>query len=191
MSEKQEPAKKTGKGKKIFLLGAGVVALGGGSAAAALYATTGSLTGGGGHEAPDPNLPHLVVRPGVSESEAARYFSRTGEKKVDGSKFQPTYHPVADTLTANLSGGEGFVQIGLGVATYYDERVVENVKLHDMAIRSAVLTTLADQDAAGLATAEGKAKLKATLRTAINDVLKAKEGFGGIDDVYFTSFVIQ
>lgn len=190
MSEKQEPAKKTGKGKKIFLIGAGVVALGGGSAAAALYATTGSLTGGGGHEAPDPNLPHLVVRPGVSESEAARYFSRTGEKKVDGSKFQPTYHPVADTLTANLSG-EGFVQIGLGVATYYDERVVENVKLHDMAIRSAVLTTLADQDAAGLATAEGKAKLKATLRTAINDVLKAKEGFGGIDDVYFTSFVIQ
>ncbi|PSJ39678.1 flagellar basal body-associated FliL family protein [Allosphingosinicella deserti] len=190
MSDKQEAAGKKTKARKILLLGAGLVALGGGSAGAALYATTGSLFGGN-HGPPAPDVPHLVPRSGTPASEIARYASPTGEKKVDGSKFEPTYYPLADSLTANLSGGDGFVQIGLGVATYYDARVVEHVKLHEMAIRSAVLTTLAEQDAAALSSAPGKERLKGALRGAINDVLKAKEGFGGIDDVYFTNFVIQ
>jgi flagellar FliL protein len=60
-----------------------------------------------------------------------------------------------------------------------------------MPIRSAVLMVLADQDSFALQTPEGKKALQKQLKDAINQVLISKEGFGGIDDVYFTSFIIQ
>jgi flagellar FliL protein len=83
------------------------------------------------------------------------------------------------------------VQLSLGVSTFYDERVVEAVKTHEMAVRSAILLVLAEQDAIALSSPQGKEQLKSKLRLAVNDVLKKKEGFGGIDDVYFTTLVIQ
>ena len=60
-----------------------------------------------------------------------------------------------------------------------------------MPVRSAMLMTLADQEAEVLSTPEGKKMLQKKLKVAINDVLKQKTGFGGIDDVYFTSFIIS
>jgi flagellar FliL protein len=190
MSDSEKPAKKKGKGKKILLLGGGMLLLGGGGAGAALYASgTGPFAGD--HGPKEPDRPQLVRRDGVSESDAARYFSANGDKRPDPAKFVPTYYPLEDNFTANLRDGEGFVQLGLGVSTYYDERVLENVKLHEMAVRSAVLLALSEQNAASLATPQGKEALKTSLRNAVNTVLKKREGFGGIDDVYFTSFVIQ
>jgi flagellar FliL protein len=60
-----------------------------------------------------------------------------------------------------------------------------------MPVRSAVLMTLADQDAFVITTPEGKKLLQKALKDSINDVLKSREGFGGVNDVYFTSFIIQ
>lgn len=191
MSETEAPPKKKGKGKKIILILGGVVLLGGGGAGAALYASNAGLIGGGEHAPEGPERPHLVPKDGVSETEAARYSSPTGDKRVDGTKFKATYYPLSENFTSNLRDGGGFIQLGLGVSTYYDEQVVENVKLHEMAVRSAILMALSEQDGAALSTPQGREGLKARLRTAINEVLKKKEGFGGIDDVEFTSFVIQ
>ena len=50
---------------------------------------------------------------------------------------------------------------------------------------------LAQQDAEQLNSPQGKAKLRKALKDSINNVLHQREGFGGIDDVYFTSFIIQ
>jgi flagellar FliL protein len=183
-----EPKKKKGKGKKILLVTLGLLLVGGGGAGAALYA--GLISGG--HAGPEkPETPHLVPREGVSESEAARYYHPTGDKRPDPAKFKATYYPLTENFTANLRDGSGFVQLGLGVSTYYDERVVEAVKLHEMAVRSAVLLTISEQDPNVIRSTEGKEALKTALRSAVNDTLKKKEGFGGIDDVYFTSLVIQ
>ena len=187
MSETEAPTTKKGKGKKIILLAAGLLLLGGGGAA--LYASNAGLIGG--HQAGEPERPSLVLRDGVSESEAARYFSFTGDKRVDGTKFKPSYYPLAGSFTSNLRDDEGFIQVGIGVSTFYDETVLANVKTHEMAVRSAILLVLSEQDSEGLFTAKGKEALKARLRLAVNGVLKKKEGFGGIDEVYFTSFVIQ
>ena len=38
---------------------------------------------------------------------------------------------------------------------------------------------------------QGKAQLAKRLTVAINKTLKQKEGFGGISNTYFTSFVVQ
>ena len=149
---------------------------------------------GHGEEAEeDSHLPQLVVREGVSETAAAeaRRRARARNGRPDPRVFQPTYHPIEGNFTSNLRGGEAFVQIGIGVSTYYGEPVIEQLRAHDMAIRSAVIMTLSEQDPDQVTTLQGKEALKEQLRNAINNALTIREGFGGIDDVYFTSFVTQ
>jgi flagellar protein FliL len=111
--------------------------------------------------------------------------------KVDPKKYQITYFPLEQSFTANLADGSGFVQIGISLATYYDGSVVNNIKRQTTPIRSAVLMVLSEQDPAVLSTAEGKQALQKQLTQAINAVLREKEGFGGVDSVYFSNLVIQ
>ena len=191
IEEAVPPAKKKrGKLKKLVLLLVILIVVGGVGVAGGLYAMTGSVFGGGDHaEAEDPDQPQLVVREGVSSeaADAARARSGTPDPRV----FQATYLPLEGNFTSNLRGGDAFVQVGLGVSTFYDERVPERLTRHNMAIRSAILLALSESDPSALTTLRGKEELKATLRNAINNVLTNREGFGGIDDVYFTSFVTQ
>ncbi|WP_129794312.1 flagellar basal body-associated FliL family protein [Sphingosinicella sp. CPCC 101087] len=188
--EQPKPKKKRSRLKKLLLLTVALVAIGGGGAGAVLYANGGVLGGlyGGGE---DPDVPQLVPRDGANPAsvEAARAMARQG--RVDPRLFQSTYVPLEGNFTSNLRGGTAFVQLGLGISTFYDERVIDNVRRHDMAIRSAILMTLTEQDPAAVTTARGKQALKIALRNAINGVLTNREGFGGIDEVYFTSFVTQ
>jgi len=179
--------KKGGKLKKlIFLLL--VLAVIGGGAAGGYYA----LFGFGGHaEEEDADQPQLVVREGVSDSAADRARERARSGHPDPRVFQSTYIPLEGNFTSNLSGGEAFVQIGIGLSTYYDEKVTDAVHRHDMAIRSAILMTLSEADPVDIMSLSGKERLKQTLKNAINNVLTNREGFGGIDDVFFTSFVTQ
>jgi len=191
MSETEQPKpKKKSKLKKLLLLTAALLVIGGGGAGAVLYASGGLLPGGHAVEE-DPDMPHLVPREDANPAsvDAAREHARQG--RVDPRLFQSTYVPLEGNFTSNLRGGDAFVQIGIGISTFYDERVLENVQKHDMAIRSAILMTLTEQDPAAIGTLRGKQALKIALRNAINGVLTNREGFGGIDEVYFTSFVTQ
>jgi flagellar protein FliL len=184
--------KKGGKVKKlIMLLGLVLAAIGGGG-----YAYFGLGIGGGGsagHEEPEIEQPELVVRDGISDrvAEDGRRRARARNGTPDRRIFQATYIPLEGNFTSNLRGGDAFVQIGMGVSTYYDERVVQAVERHNMAIRSAILLSLSEADPVAITTLSGKEALKNTLKNAINNVLTDREGFGGIDDVYFTSFVTQ
>jgi len=192
-NETPPPArKKGGKMKKILILLVGLIVVGGGGFAGGLYAMgMGPFHQGGGEAEEDPNLPQLVVRDGISESTAAAARARARRGHVDPRVFKATYVPLEGNFTSNLGGGDAFVQVGVGVSTYYDEHVVDNLHTHDMAVRSAVLMVLSQQDPVALTTIQGKEALRQQLKNAINSALTIREGFGGIDDVYFTSFVTQ
>ena len=86
---------------------------------------------------------------------------------------------------------DGFLQVGVGVSTFYDMKVIDNLKAADMPVRSSILQVLAQQQAEVLNTPQGKAALRKQLRDSINQALKQNEGFGGVGDVFFTSFIIQ
>ncbi len=183
-----KPKKKSGKLIKTVM---GVIVLGGLAAGGALYAQGAGLihlpgTAASG-EKEDPNEPKLVPR----EDADPENFEVVDGRPVEADKFQVSYYPIEEKFTSNLRDEGGFIQIGVGVSTYYDERVLQNVERHEMALRSAVLMQLADQDPLVISTPKGKLALKTRLTRAVNDVLEEKEGFGGIDDVYFTSFVMQ
>ena len=185
----QAPKPKKKRGKKILVALIGLLAVGG-ATGGGLYAMGIVPLAGHGAEQ-DPDMPQLVVREGVSGSVADAAIVRAQRGRPDPRVFQATYYPLPANFTSNLRGGQAFVQIGLGVSTYYDERVIDNMRTHDMAVRSAILMTLSEQDPVEITTLRGKQALKTALRNAINNALTIREGFGGIDDVYFTSFVTQ
>ena len=193
-----EPKKK-GKFKKLLLVGVAAIALIGAGAGAGIY--FGALSA---HEAkPEDNYPKLVERSTKDEAQAGEGADKEAPPKVgtvsvpndkfkvDPRKYEITYYPITDAFTTNLADGSGFLQIGISLSTFYDGKVINNIKRQAVPIRSVVLMVLAEQDPALLATSQGKQRLQRQLTAAINDVLRDKEGFGGIDNVYFTSLVIQ
>lgn len=197
---KEKPEPKSGKSKKMLLIGVGATLLTAGGAAGGMY-LTGGVTGKEAEE--DQRRPKLVERSdepaeAPAEGEEGKVALKEGtisvendRQKVDPKKFEVTYIGIDQSFTANLADGAGFVQIGVSLATYYDGKVVQNIERQAVPIRSAVLMVLSQQDAAVLSTPQGKQMLQRDLTHAINDVLRQKEGFGGIDNVYFTNLVIQ
>jgi flagellar FliL protein len=184
-SAESAPKKKGGKMKMLLILLGAVGGLGGGGAFAGYYFGH-SAAAKDGHE-PVADLPKLVP---VNAEDADRPAPPHGAP-LEKSLYKASYYPIEAPFTSNLKDSDSFVQVSLGVSTYYDERVVDAVKTHEMALRSAVLLQLAEQDPMTLSTPQGKAALQRTLTDAMNRTLRERTGFGGIDNVYFTSLVVQ
>ena len=105
--------------------------------------------------------------------------------------FATTYYEFPGNFTTNLKGSKKFLQLSLGVSTQYDEQVMANVDSHQLALRSEILTIMSTFSPEDIAGREGKQKLADALRDGINEVLVKVEGFGGVENVHFTSFVLQ
>ena len=198
-----EPAKKKGGKKKMMVLIGAVLILGGGGAAAGFYAA-GSM---GGHEAPseDPTKPALVLAGENPEEIANNLIAKAKEhpgsahkgKPIDlprpanPSSYQATYFQIPAPFTSNMADSDAFAQVSIAVSTYYDNRVIQAIQTHELAIRSAILLMLAQEQEIDLVSPQGKEALQTKLLKIINNTLKEKTGFGGVDNVYFTNFVIQ
>ncbi len=188
-----EPKKKKGKSKLMILL-LGVVLIAGGGTAGGLWAA--GMLGGG--KAAAPEGPQLVPK---SEQKRAAGDGKEGEgaksggsKPPSGSggdKYASNYYAMEKDFTSNLRDSPHYVQIGIAVSTPYDDSVIENLKTNEIAVRSAILMALGDATEEEVTTGDGKQRLAQRLVQAINATLKQKEGFGGISNVYFTSFVVQ
>lgn len=191
------PGKK-GKMKGILLGLTGALVLLGGGVGAGLYAAGAGLVGSAHKNVPkeDPNRPKLVLKEGQkepveNESKPLAPVAVEGEAAPDPSRYKASYYSFDQPFTANLRDSDSFAQVGLAAATFYDAKVIENIKNNEMPIRSAILMTIAQQDSFAITTPEGKLKLQKDLKDAVNSVLRQREGFGGIDNVYFTSMVVQ
>jgi flagellar FliL protein len=79
----------------------------------------------------------------------------------------------------------------MGFMTHYDQRVVDNVYKHELALRSAIIMEVSTYSKDQLATVTDKQKLANVLKSRMNQVLIGYEDFGGIEEVFFTEFVIQ
>lgn len=192
-----EAPKKKGKMKGILMMLVVALLFAGIGVGAGLYAAGAGLAGGGHEKAPeDPNAPKLVPKEGAEEGghgekKTLPMDGIESDKSPDPTKYKATYYTFEQPFTSNLRDSDGFSQVGLGVSTFYDQKVLDNLKDNEMPIRSAILMVLSQQDSFSIATPEGKLKLQKDLKQAINDVLRQRTGFGGIDNVYFTSMVVQ
>jgi flagellar FliL protein len=105
--------------------------------------------------------------------------------------FITSYYTFADNFTTNLNKSKQFLQISVGVSTQYDETVIENVEKHQMALRSEVLGVMGTYSVDDIDGKVGRDKLADSIKDAINVKLEDLEGFGGVEGVHFTSFVLQ
>ena len=120
----------------------------------------------------------------------------TGPKKMpkitpEEEIFATTYYEFPGNFTTNLKGSKKFLQISLGVSTQYDDQVMANVDSHQLALRSEILTIMSEFSSEDISGRTGKQELADALKNGINNVLEKVEGFGGVENVHFTSFVLQ
>ena len=92
---------------------------------------------------------------------------------------------------SNLTGTRKVIQVNLSIMTHYDERVFKNVKKHEPALRSAALDAMRQSTEADLGSPDFRKNLALKIRDEMNAVLTKYEDFGGIEEVFFTSFVVQ
>lgn len=166
---------KKGRGKRKLLLLVAVPLLAVGAAGGWAFAS-GSLPFPGASGASAPDQPKLVP---------------ADDAQAGGPRYKTSYAALSGPFTSNLHNSSRFVQVELGVATRYDERVLQAVAEHELPLRSAVLMVLARQTEERVTTDPGRARLQEELRAAINRVLEEQTGFGGIDRVYFSGLIVQ
>ena len=195
------PKKKSKLGKILMLVVGLAVLVGGGVAGGLYFGKAGAAEADHG-----PKLvPKSEQKRGAGGEEgghggAGGGGEAEGHPKVEGKatpegqggdKFASNYYSMEKDFTSNLKDSVHFIQVGVAVSTPYDDTVIEHLKTNDIAVRSAVLMTLGDTTEDEVFTSDGKALLAKRLTAAINATLKQKEGFGGISNTYFTSFVVQ
>ena len=143
--------------------------------------------------------PKPVVDPELAEASADGH----GDKKGDGkpskktkdtpelTRFEYTYLQIEREFLVNVSGSKKVMSVQMAVMTHYDDRVFENVKKHDFAIRSAVMDVMRQTTDADLVKPEFRKDLAVKIRDSINTLLEKYEDFGGIEEVHFTNFIVQ
>ena len=181
------------KGGKMKLI-VGALALVGAGAGGAYGAVAAGLIGGAAHEE-KADVPKLVTK-----GEEDPYAPASGKKGEEGgeeaygeggSKYRTIYYSFEEDFTSNLKDSPGLVQVSLAASTRHDGRVIQWLERHELAVRSAILVELASTPEEDAFTIDGKTRLQDRLTKAINRVLTEQEGFGGVDKVYFKSFLVQ
>ena len=109
----------------------------------------------------------------------------------DVDAYETTYFEFPGDFTTNLKNSKKFLQISVGVSTQYDEKVIEMVDQHQLALRSVILSVISDFSEESISGSEGKNALSEKLLKEMNAKLESLKEFPGIEGVYFTSFVVQ
>ena len=197
--EVEEEPKKSGLIKIIIFVVAGILLI-------VIGLGIGYLMFGGEPE-PDPSAEVNQIIEGKEAEKKEKEDKKDNEEgEVDGEdgiikknvkaipevdSYETTYFEFPGDFTTNLKGSRKFLQVSVGVSTQYDEKVMETVDSHQLALRSEILATISDFTEEDISGSEGKKKLSDKLMIVLNDKLKSLKEFPGIEDVYFTAFILQ
>ena len=105
--------------------------------------------------------------------------------------FATTYYEFPGNFTTNLRGSRKFLQAGIGVSTQYDDDVISNVEDHQLSLRSGILAVMSEFSEQDIEGKSGRDALAKAIAAELNTKLEELEGFGGIEHVHFTSFMLQ
>lgn len=160
---KPAKAKAGGAGKTILIVLAAAIGAAAGGFGAVIAAGSLGLGGGGGHA-------KAAAAPAPSAVE---------------------YAEIDQAFTSNLSDTGRYLQVRLSLSHHGGAAIAAAITRHKPALVSAVLGVLGEATEADVASREAKDKLRARLKQVINDTLKQNGTAGSIDDVFFTSLVVQ
>jgi len=143
----------------------------------------GEKKGEGGHGAP--------AEGGKDAGKNPNGPPKLNKKSPDSPRFDYTYHQLDREFLVNLSGSRKVMSVQIAIMTRYDERVIENLKKHEFALRSAVMDVMRQTAETELPKPDFRKDLGVKIRDAMNTLLEKYEDFGGVEEVMFTSFIVQ
>ena len=125
------------------------------------------------------------------EQSAVEGADGTEESTVDKSAPE-IYHTLHPNFVVNFQNPkrERYLQVSVEVMARSEE-VVEAVKAHMPVIRNSLVMLFGSQDAQVLRSREGKETLRQEVLGEIQEVLEERIGEPGVEEAYFTSFVMQ
>jgi flagellar FliL protein len=116
---------------------------------------------------------------------------KLNKKSPDSPRFEYTYFQLEREFLVNLSGSKKVMSVQIALMTRYDERVIENVKKHEFALRSAIMDAMRMTTEAELAKPDFRRDLAKKVADVMNTLLEKYEDFGGIEEINFTNFIVQ
>ncbi len=120
----------------------------------------------------DPNAPQLLELP-------------------DTNRLDTLYHQFAQVFVVNVAESRKVMQLNLTLSTHYDQMVIDNVIKHELAVRSAILEHLSFVTEEETLEVGFRQKMGEELALVVNAELEQTEGFGGIERILFTEFLMQ
>lgn len=131
---------------------------------------------------------------GGKEEVASTEGGEAGDEVAEAEepRAPQVYYPLEPPFVVNFGEDSDvrFMQIKLQVATR-DPAVIDRIKEHSPAIRNNLVMLYSNQDPSTLNTREGKETLRTQTLAEVQKVLEEQTGEGGVENVYFTSFVMQ
>ena len=190
--ENEEPKKKSGLVKILLFVFAGILLVAVGLGVGYFIF---------GNKQPDPSEEiDAIIEKTKEEAEADKQAAleeaqsaaeKVAKEKPEVEKFITTYFEFPGTFTTNLRSSRRFLQLGLGVSTQYDDTVMANIEEHQLALRSEILNVMSEFTEDDIQGKAGREALAKALADGINEKMLKLEGFGGVENVLFTSFVLQ
>ncbi len=109
----------------------------------------------------------------------------------EAERWKFNYYALEKPLLSNVAGSRKVMQVTLTIMTHYDDRVIKNVKTHELAIRAGILDVMRQKTESDLLKPDFRKALAEDVKLVVNSLLEKYEGFGGIEEVMFTEFIVQ
>ena len=106
-------------------------------------------------------------------------------------KFKKSYKEIKKSFVSNIKNSRKVMQVQIGVMTHYDEKVITNVETHEMALRHRILAAMSQVTEEDASDPDFRKNLAQIIKIEMNSLLEEYEDFGGIEEVFFTDFVMQ
>lgn len=134
---------------------------------------------------------YFVLQPQIAALQPVDPDAKEIPEKPEKPKEPPIYYSLDEPFIVNLATqGTRFLQITVEIMTR-DNKVVEAVQKHRPLLRNNLLLLFSAQTPASIGSSEGKEELRGAALTELQSVLTNLGEPAEVEDLYFTSLVVQ
>ena len=137
----------------------------------------------------------IVLLLGGAGGGGAWYFGLFGGAPAEQTAEvheDPLYYTLADNLVVNFRnpGGARYLQVGIDLMTH-DPDALPALKTNAPVLRNNLILLLSDQSESDLATREGKEAIRDKALAEVRTAMQKLYGAPAVEELYFTTFVMQ
>ncbi len=127
-----------------------------------------------------------------AEGEEGEQTEQVEEEPEEEGANELLYYDMEKPFIINFPKGSGarLIQVSVSILAKGEESI-EALKKHQPMIRNNLLMMISGKGAKNLATQEGKEGLRADMLKEVGKIMEQMTGKNKVDNIFFTSFVMQ